>query len=185
MTLLILLLVIFMRIFPVGTGWNNRFRPLLLQALSEPITVISFVGNHRLSLITGYQVFRLSDVVSLPRRQDAAKRTARCISRNMNFCTEPAAAAPRSLFFLSAVFFLRHRQRTDVPGLRCCRSSGFPYRFSDTELMQGIPNPFVRPSDKTFINAVPFSVFFRKQPPLRAIRRTASMKRRHAPLQPI
>lgn len=79
--------------FAIGARRNDQTGVLLQNCFQKPRTIISFVGNQRLELETGDQIFRFGRVIALAAGQNKANGFPKRVHRQMNLGREPAARA--------------------------------------------------------------------------------------------
>ena len=72
--------------------------------LAKPLGVIPFVSQHIFTVITGYQLLGLRDVVPLSSGQDEAQGIAQAVHAHMDLGAESTAAPAQGLGRLAAVF---------------------------------------------------------------------------------
>lgn len=91
--------------FAVFAGWYHRFRLFFCNLLQELIRVIRAICYHTLKCKISNQIIGLSNVMSLPTRQEKSQWIPQAIYTRMDLGAEPASAAPKGLGFLAATFF--------------------------------------------------------------------------------
>ena len=94
--------IIGFRFFPVGARRNDRTHVPVQDVLTEPLGIISLVGNHVSTAITGYQPLGLGDVVFLSPGQDEPQGISQAIHGHMDLGAEPTPAPSQGLRRLAA-----------------------------------------------------------------------------------
>ena len=87
---------------PVGARRNDRTHVPVQDMLTEPLGIISLVGNHVPTSIIGYQPLGLGDVVGLSPRQDEPQGIAQAIHAHVDLGAEPTPAPSQGLRRLAA-----------------------------------------------------------------------------------
>ena len=105
--------------FPVGAQRNYRAHVPVQDVLTEPLGIISLVGNHVLPGITGCQPPGLIDAAPLAPGQDEPQGIAQAVHAHADLGAEPAPAPSQGLRFLAA-FWGALRRHGDRPGPLCC-----------------------------------------------------------------
>lgn len=84
---------------PAGTGWNDWGHALFLNGLAERLSVIPFVRDHILALVTGDQLMGLGKVMGLSPGEEEPQRVAQRVHAHVYLGAETAAAPAQGLGF--------------------------------------------------------------------------------------
>ena len=105
MPFLIKMFVIVSLFFAIFSGWDYRLSTFFSDFCQKVIRIIGTVRNGTFKFKARNQCFRLCDVMPLSACQDKAQRIAESIYICVDFCAEPALAAPQGLCLLPTAFF--------------------------------------------------------------------------------
>ena len=94
------ILVITLRLFAIGSRWNDRHRPAISDGLSELVRVVSSVGDHILAVHSIYELICLCDVMVLSRCKSESQWVAQAIHAYVNLRAEAASASAERLRLL-------------------------------------------------------------------------------------
>ena len=81
---------------PVGAPRNHRTHVPVQDVLTEPLGIISLVGNHVPTAITGYQTLGLGYVVLLAPGQDEPQGIDEAVHGHVNLVLNPPRVRPRA-----------------------------------------------------------------------------------------
>ena len=90
----------------VGFGWNDGFDAMKQQFLSDGVSVIAFICDHRLDLVFDEPEEGLErlTIVDFAAGEDKPDRPTLPVAPRVDFCGEAAARAPQSLRVLIPPF---------------------------------------------------------------------------------
>jgi hypothetical protein len=162
----------------VGFGWDDRCGSAFIECGAQPVVVEGLVTDQRLKIEAGDQRLDTDAVVTLAGQEDKANEIAEGIDQSHDLGSETASRAAYGLI-LSPPFapVPCWWTRTSVPSMRTYSKSGSSLRA----LKRRSQTPFCAQRQKRVytVNHLPnASGRSRHGEPVRAIQRTASMKRR-------